>query len=164
MPVLKNARHEAFAQALSTGMSRDQAYAKAGFKPHRQNAHRLMTKDDIQRRVEELTEKAADKAEWTAADRLVSLKSIFDREAEKDPRTGISAIAEANKMQGSYAPSKHEHKGRFTVVSITPEQLGRLSADELAALETAYPVLEKLGLVAAGDPGGETEPGGEPED
>ena len=32
----------------------------------------------------------------------------INREAEKDARVAISAIAEANKMQGSYAPAKAE--------------------------------------------------------
>jgi phage terminase small subunit len=35
MPVLKNARHEKFAQALAKGKSATDAYNEAGFKPHR---------------------------------------------------------------------------------------------------------------------------------
>ena len=54
----------------------------------------------------------AEKAEWTAADRLRDLKTIFDASAKEDRRTAIAAIAEANKMQGSYAPTKQEHTGR----------------------------------------------------
>lgn len=111
MPVLRNAKHEAFAQALAKGRSQEDAYADAGFKPHRQNASRLMTNDDVRRRVEEIKGRIAEKAEWTAADRLSALKTIFDSHAEKDARVAISAIAEANKMQGSYAPVKREHSG-----------------------------------------------------
>ncbi|MBE0563568.1 MAG: terminase small subunit [Ochrobactrum anthropi] len=164
MAVLRNAKHEAFAQAVAKGKSATEAYTDAGFKPHQQNASRLMLNDVVKTRVEEIKARVAEKAEWTAADRLRDLKSIFDRTADKDERVAISAISEANKMQGSYAPAKHEHKGRFTVVNVTPEQLGRLNSDELAVLEAAYPVLEKLGVVSAGNPGGETSEGSEQED
>ena len=33
MPVLKNARHELFAQNLAKGMSATKAYAKVGYRP-----------------------------------------------------------------------------------------------------------------------------------
>ncbi|WP_050763535.1 hypothetical protein [Roseibium sp. TrichSKD4] len=92
-------------------MSRDQAYSMAGFKPHRQNAHRLMTKDDVMMRVDELKTRIAEKAEWSAADRLSALKRISDTSEAEDPRVAVSAIAEANKMQGSHAASKHQHSG-----------------------------------------------------
>jgi type VI protein secretion system component VasK len=111
MPVLKNARHETFAQELAKGKTADEAYQLAGFKPNRGNAARLNANESIRARVEELASRGAEKAEWTAADRLSALKLIFDKTANADPRVAISAIAEANKMQGSYAPEKREHSG-----------------------------------------------------
>lgn len=65
MPVLSNPKHELFAQELAKGATAEMAYAKAGFSSHRQNAHRLMTNDDILRRVEELQTRAAAKLEVT---------------------------------------------------------------------------------------------------
>jgi phage terminase small subunit len=65
MPVLPNARHERFAQELAKGKSATQAYIAAGFEPHRQNAARLMTNDDIADRVEELLAAGARRAEIT---------------------------------------------------------------------------------------------------
>lgn len=109
MPVLRSAKHEAFAQAVATGKSATEAYEAAGFKPHRQNAARLMTNDDIVSRVAEIKNRVAEKAEWSAADRLLSLKAIHDASTTDDRRTAIAAIAEANKMQGSYAPTKTEN-------------------------------------------------------
>lgn len=41
MPVLKNARHETFAQGLAKGLTADEAYAAAGFTPNRGNATRM---------------------------------------------------------------------------------------------------------------------------
>jgi hypothetical protein len=59
MGALPNAKHERFAQARFAGMTMDAAYQAAGYKPHRQNASRLMAKDDIKARVAELQEGAA---------------------------------------------------------------------------------------------------------
>lgn len=100
------------AQALAKGKTADDAYGDAGFKPHRGNAARLSANESIRARVDELLTRVAEKAEWTAADRLRDLKTIFDASAKEDRRTAIAAIAEANKMQGSYAPTKQEHTGR----------------------------------------------------
>jgi hypothetical protein len=54
MPVLKNSRNELFALAVARGETADSAYRLAGYKPHRQNAARLRTNDDIQRRIVEV--------------------------------------------------------------------------------------------------------------
>ncbi|MDJ1632262.1 hypothetical protein [Rhizobium rhizogenes] len=111
MPVLKNARHETVAQALAQGKTAIEAYVAAGFKANRSHASRLVAKGNVQKRVEEIKSRVSEKAEWTAADRLLALKTIFDASAADDRRTAIAAIAEANKMQGSYAPVRREHSG-----------------------------------------------------
>lgn len=107
MPVLRNAKHEAFAQALAKGMKAEDAYAAAGYKPHRGNASRLSANESILRRADEIKNRVAEKAEWSAADRLLALKRIMEATAEADPRVAVSAIAEANKMQGSHAATRH---------------------------------------------------------
>lgn len=43
MPVLKNQRHESFAQALAKGMTASDAYTAAGYKGDRTAASRLFT-------------------------------------------------------------------------------------------------------------------------
>lgn len=53
MPVLKNARHEAFAQELAKGKTADEAYKLAGFKPNRGNAATLKQKQSISKRVDD---------------------------------------------------------------------------------------------------------------
>jgi phage terminase small subunit len=111
MPVLKNARHEKFAQALAKGSTADDAYENAGFKPDRGHASRLAANGNVQARVGEIKSRAAEKAEWTAADRLVMLKVIAEKNIRADPRSTIAAIGEANKMQGSHAPAKLQHTG-----------------------------------------------------
>jgi len=51
---LKNARHEAFAQALAAGNSASEAYIAAGYKESRSAASRLSAKVNISQRVAEI--------------------------------------------------------------------------------------------------------------
>lgn len=111
MPVLKNARHERFAQELAKGKTADEAYVIAGYVENRKNAARLKANEGIRARIEEILARVAEKAEWSAADRLATLKEIVDASKQVDHRAAIAAIAEANKMQGSHAPAKTEIAG-----------------------------------------------------
>ncbi|WP_417702336.1 terminase small subunit [Pseudophaeobacter sp.] len=149
MPILPNPRHESFAQALAKGKSAADAYVDAGYKPSRSAASRLSTNVNVQRRVSELQGKAAEKAEWSAAERLAALKRISAASEANDPRVAVSAISEANKMQGSHAPAKHQHTGR--IASIDPTKLKGMTNEELDLLERA---LVQIGI-ADGDPAGE---------
>lgn len=160
MPVLLNPRHEAFAQALAKGKTADEAYAKAGYRANRKNAWRLKTNEDVRGRVAELTGNAAQKAEWTAADRLRMLGDIAKAAAKKDPRVAVSAIAEANKMQGSHAPAKLQHAGPGGG-PIQHVDLTNLSTDDLDRLEAIFgPLAGATGDDDAADPAGEGEAGG----
>ncbi|NTI22031.1 hypothetical protein G6M87_09165 [Rhizobium rhizogenes] len=155
MPVLKNARHETVAQALAQGKTAIEAYVAAGFKPNRSHASRLVAKGNVRKRVEEINSRVAEKAEWSAAERLMALKTIFDASAADDRRTAIAAIAEANKMQGSYPPSQHRlagpNGGPIQTVDLT-----NVSADDLDRLEALFgPLAGGPGDDDAGDQGGE---------
>jgi phage terminase small subunit len=59
MPVLKNTRHEKFAQALASGKSQLEAYEISGYKPHRGNASKLACENIILARVAELQQRIA---------------------------------------------------------------------------------------------------------
>jgi len=76
MPVLKNARHEKFAQALAKGKTADEAYQEAGFKPNRGNATRLKANESISSRVDEIVGRSAEKAEATVERVLKELSRI----------------------------------------------------------------------------------------
>jgi Family of unknown function (DUF5681) len=54
MGILTNPRHEFFARELAKGKSANEAYKLAGYRPCRQNAHRLSSNDDIKQRIAEL--------------------------------------------------------------------------------------------------------------
>lgn len=156
MPVLRNARHEAFAQAVANGSTADQAYSSVGYKPDRHHAARLATNGHIKARIEEIKARVAEKAEWTAADRLIGLKEIYDTVKAQDPRTAIAAINEANKMQGSHAPAKMQHQGPKggPVMVADISKLKGMTETELDVLERA---LIQIGL-AEGNQAGEGEP------
>lgn len=164
MPPLKNARHERFAQELAKGKSATEAYALAGFKSNDGNAARLKGNDRILQRLSELQGNASKKAEITVqslADELEEARAIAI--AEKQSSAAVSATMGKAKLFG-LGVEKRQVSGTLQLINITPKQIGALSNDELAALEAAYPVLEKLGLVATGDPSGTPGEGGEPED
>lgn len=88
MPVLPNPRQEKFAQELAKGASVSDAYEKAGFKRHRQNASRLMSNDDVRARVDELTAAAAEKAvltkAWVIERLMTNAERALQHEAVKD--------------------------------------------------------------------------------
>src|ERR1700674_4890895 len=61
MPVLRNGRHENFAQQIAGGKSTTDAYLLAGYKSSRlkarQHGYRLKTREDITARIQELVGK-----------------------------------------------------------------------------------------------------------
>jgi hypothetical protein len=74
MPALKSQRKEKFVLALFEGRSATEAYTLAGYKPCRQNAARLTTKDDIQQRLAKLQSEAARSSQVTVASLLAELE------------------------------------------------------------------------------------------
>lgn len=76
MPVLKNPRHEAFAQYLAKGAPADEAYQAAGFKPNRGNASRLKANENVRTRVDEIVGRGAVRAEATVERVLKELGRI----------------------------------------------------------------------------------------
>ena len=93
MAVLKNARHEAFAQALAKGKSQVEAYSLAGYKPNDGHAARLAGNGRIANRVTELQHNAAGRAEVTVARVLKELS-----------RLGFSDIRSAFDERGNLLP------------------------------------------------------------
>lgn len=156
MPVLKNARHETFAQGLAKGMSATDAYAAAGYKGDRKAASNLWTNMDVKDRVTELQSKAVKKVEITVdslAQELEEARAIAL--AEKQSSAAVSATMGKAKLFGLGVENRRM-SGTIQIVNITIEQLSVLTRDELTLLEAAYPVLEKLRLVGS-DTSGEGE-------
>lgn len=62
MPVLPNAKHERFAQAVAQGQSASQAYVTAGYAANEGNAGRLNRNERVRARIEEILSEGAEKA------------------------------------------------------------------------------------------------------
>lgn len=148
MPVLKNVRHERFAQELAKGKTATEAYTAAGYKGDRTAASRLSTNVNVAARVKELQSKTVKKVEITVqslADELEEARAIALKEGQTS--AAVSATMGKAKLFGLGVENKRV-SGTFQVVNLTHEQIGKLSADERAALASALPVLEKLGAFA----------------
>jgi phage terminase small subunit len=91
MPVLDNARHERFAQALAKGETADAAYVSAGFSANRGNAARLNANESVRKRVAELQAKAAEKAVVTVED--IARQLDEDRDFARTNGSAAAAVA-----------------------------------------------------------------------
>jgi len=101
MPVLKNARHEKFAQAVAKGKTADEAYQDAGYKPNRGNAARMKANESIAARVDEITgkvnERVIDKLAITkerVAAELAKIAFLDIREAVRWGRSPVDTESE----------------------------------------------------------------------
>ncbi len=97
LPVLENARHERFAQALAKGETATAAYEQAGYEPNDGNATRLKGNDRIEARVAEILERAAMRAEITVAGISERLLMIADKGEKLSEASGLS-VARASLM------------------------------------------------------------------
>lgn len=149
MPILPNQRHEAFAQALAKGKSATEAYALAGYKAHQPSASRLLSNAMVQERLAELQGKVAKKVEVTVeslAGELEEARGIAL--AEKQSSAAVAATMGKAKLFGLGVENRRL-SGSVQIVTLTAKDLDGLTPDELASLEQAYPVLQKLGLVGS---------------
>lgn len=133
MPVLKNARHEAFAQELAKGKTADEAYRIAGFKPNRGNAATLKQKQSISKRVSELLEweqTVERKATEKAIDKLAITKERVLAELAK---IGFSDIRKAIKWQGSLVTEEDNPDGGDVLVikNVVTNNVQLVSSDEI---------------------------------
>src|ERR1700756_2034591 len=124
MPVLKNARHELFAQEVAKGKTLTDAYIKAGYKSHRANHHRLMALESVKSRVLEIQGRGAERAA-ASVERIVeeienlSLANITDvvqikgkrvivKNTADLPREVTSAIASIKKTKAGIEVRFHD--------------------------------------------------------
>ena len=131
MPVLKNPRHELFAQALAQGMTQDKAYVAAGYKPSRFHASGLATKRHLKERVAELQTRNVTKRDEMAAITAESLLREAEEARQKAMELGqtsaaIQAIVAKGKLGGVWV----ERSERTNIKG----DLESLSDAELAAI------------------------------
>lgn len=105
MPILKNPKHERFAQGLAKGVSQVEAYAEAGYKPNDGHAARLAGNGRIADRVAEIQAKAAAKVEVTVASittRLLKIADTAEGQAQGVPGLSVArqALMDVAKLNG----------------------------------------------------------------
>lgn len=100
MAVLKNPKHELFAQELAKGKSASEAYVLAGYKSHDGNASTLRGNQKVEARLAELLSKAATRTEITVATITDRLLKIAEK-GEKDDSAPMLAVARASLMDAA---------------------------------------------------------------
>jgi hypothetical protein len=100
MGVLKNPKHELFAQALAKGRTQVEAYAAAGYVPSEANASTLTRNQKVSARVAELQERAAIRTEITVADITSRLLAIAAKGEQADDAPLLS-VARASLMDAA---------------------------------------------------------------
>lgn len=95
MAVLDNPKHERFAQGLARGMTQEEAYQEAGYKPDRGAASRLSANVSIQGRVAEILDRAAIRAEISVADLTERLMKVADKAELLAEASGLSVARAA---------------------------------------------------------------------
>lgn len=126
MPALSNKRHELFAHGLAKGLLPEEAYVRAGFKAHRQNAHRMMTNDDIRARVDELMGKATEKL---VVDRAWVLSQLVDRAKRYEseaPASSLRAIELLGKEMGMFVERSESVNANYHISADPMDENGWL--------------------------------------
>lgn len=111
MPVLKNPKHERFAQELAKGKTQIEAYKIAGYKPDDGAAARLSGNVRVQSRLAELQERGAKRAEITVE--TITRQLAEDRDLAKEVKSASAAVSATMglaKLHGLIR-EKHEHTG-----------------------------------------------------
>ena len=134
MPVLKNQRHERFAQSLADGKSADEAYQDAGFEENRGNASRLKSKESILKRVSELLERAAKRVELTAADILTELAEARNLARQNGQANAMVAASMGRAKVAGLIIDKQERGKPGDFDRMTDDELNRYIQTEARAV------------------------------
>jgi hypothetical protein len=132
MPVLKNPRHEAFAQALARGMSAAAAYGEVGYRPHRHNAATLARKKHISVRVAELQEEQLAIHQQAAAEAAANAKVTIE---------SLIAEAEAARMK---AMSEKGGAAAAVTALTAKAKLAGMWREKVDQHNTGSPVYERI--------------------
>ena len=143
MPVLKNPKHEAFAQAVASGVKAGVAYERAGYRRDDGNAVRLTKRDRVKARIAELLALQASKSE-ISRDRLRQWceRIILAKPSEASAESDICEIAVHNGRPRPRIIDKHKAAellckmcGHFAADKAVEQQAGALA--DIAAVVAA---------------------------
>ena len=127
MPILRNPRHEKFAQELATGKTADAAYILAGYRANRSNAARLSASRDIQKRVAEIQSLGAELAAVTIETLIAEAEAARSKAmAERGgANAAVAAITAKAKLAGLWRekvaqtdPSGENPHATFSLITL----------------------------------------------
>ena len=128
MPALSNPRHERFAQELAKGKSALEAHEEAGYTPNRGNASTLANDQSILKRVAELQERGAIKAEVTAASLIEEAEQVRAAALEAGRfSAAIAAIREKGVLAGVRV-EKRESTHKTDPKAMTDDELALIAS------------------------------------
>ena len=117
MSTLFNVQHEAFARARAEGLTRRDAYVRAGYTGNSDHAYKIARRPEVKARVKELFETAR----WGASSDLAPVIDTLMRAAQTAAELGTAAglnaarglLSEAAKLKrllGAQAPRDDEYE------------------------------------------------------
>lgn len=119
MPVLKNPKHERFAQEIAAGTQIAVAFEKAGYSPSPNNAHRLKAHPQIRLRIEELLKVGEARVVQVLEKAALTREWVIDRLVENVER----AMQHKEVMQGGKPTGEYVYDG--SVANKALELLGK---------------------------------------
>lgn len=118
MGVLKNAKHERFAQEVAKGKAASEAYVIAGYAYNEGNAVRLKGNEKVQARIEEILSEAAERAGITIERVATELAKIGFSDIRKAVDWSGELVEEAdNPDGGDVLVIKHIHSSHVRLIS-----------------------------------------------
>lgn len=124
MPVLKNPKHERFAQALAKGETADEAYVTAGYTENRGNAARLKANEGVLKRVEEIQKRVSERTEVTLESVTHELQKVAEWASKMQGPAAAQAVRQCHmdiaKLHGLVV-EKRENKN--TIVDLTDDAI-----------------------------------------
>jgi phage terminase small subunit len=133
MPIINNSRREKFAQEYAMGKTATEAMRKAGYSDPR-NSTRLTKNDEVRRRVDELKERGAARAEVTIASLVKELEDARLLAVERGQASAaVAAIMGKAKVTGQIidraevtTPGEFDGKSVDELIEIVSSGLGEL--------------------------------------
>jgi len=157
VPILKNPKHELFAQALARGENATKAYQSAGFKGSRANASRLRANSNVTARVREICGLAAAGAKITLEGLLDELEHARQRaDSLGQLSASVRAISEKARLAGlvverqevKVVSDEYEPTSPAEVLAGVVEKVGERAARALAdAFNIEYDEVAVMTLV-----------------
>jgi phage terminase small subunit len=141
MPVLKNPKHERFAQELAKGKTATESYTLAGYAPNQPNAARLISKDMVRARVAELQARSVIKTEITLASLMQEAGEIqAAAQADKQYSAATAALTAKAKLAGLWVDKAENTNRNVDPSRVSDAELAEVIQADSSTRITAPPI------------------------